>query len=536
MCLGSSRKYCKRNIKIMAKAIYRIYRPTTFKEVSGQEHVVRTIQNQYASESLAHAYLFTGPRGVGKTTIARLMAKLVNCQSPKGSESCNTCDACLQMATGKALDVYEIDAASHTQVEHVREGVINSVRFAPNQLNKKVYIIDEVHMLSASAFNALLKTLEEPPEYALFILATTEIHKVPDTIISRCQRFDFRRIEADELVKRLEGIVKLEGVDVEKAVLREIVRHSDGCARDAESLLGQVLALGEKKIGLKEASLVLPVSNDVQVQTLIDALMARETKKGIELLNETLDQGMDLKHFVSDVISGLRDRLMASLTEASEPSVLVQYAIDEFINARNRIRLSHIPQLPVELAIVKICTGTGWVKPPSDFNQQEVGSGRVSPSQKEDQASVKVETKKDVSVSEDTDQLIESSSGKSETKKATQSVVSETVFDSVPVINIEDVKKKWPQVYDQIKQCNASLPLMMKQCEVSGVEGERVELSFDFDLYVDTVNKEKNRTLIEGVLEQVLGKKLRIRAVASKKSQSDEVVNGLLQEFGGSVV
>ncbi|MBM5789985.1 DNA polymerase III subunit gamma/tau, partial [Candidatus Parcubacteria bacterium] len=171
-------------------ALYRVYRPSTFADVIGQPHVSTTLQNQYATGTLAHAYVFTGPRGVGKTTTARLLAKLVNCEAAKGSEPCNACGACTQIAEGSALDVCEIDAASNTDVENVRENVIKGVRFAPNQLQKKVFIIDEVHMLSTHAFNALLKTLEEPPEHALFILATTEIHKVPETIISRCQRFD----------------------------------------------------------------------------------------------------------------------------------------------------------------------------------------------------------------------------------------------------------------------------------------------------------------------------------------------------------
>ena len=501
----------------MPKAIYRIYRPKTFKEVSGQEHVVRTVQNQHASETVAHAYLFTGPRGVGKTTIARLLAKLVNCEKSKNAEPCNSCSACDQIAAGNSLDVHEIDAASHTDVENVRENIIKAVRFSPNQLQKKVYIIDEVHMLSTSAFNALLKTLEEPPEHALFILATTEIHKVPETIISRCQRFDFKRIDPKELLKRLKRIVKSEGVEFDQEVLEEIIRHSEGCVRDAESLLGQVLALGDKKITLKEASLVLPTSNPVQVGELVEFLHARNASDAVRLLNEIIDQGMDLQHFVRDVIYLLRDQLMESVSSGSADSGFVEQAIAELLDAQSRIRYSHIPQLPIELAIVKICRFGSPPAEPQDFPKQGAVSSRPEPSEP-------------VVTPEPTDvPPIDPEPAKPE--------VVDKVFDTVPVIDIEEVKGKWPKVYEQIKQCNASLPLMMKACEVTDLDGDRVELAFEYDLYVQTINKEKNRTLIENVIEEVVGKKLRIKAVSSdKRAENDEVVKGLMEEFGGSVV
>ncbi len=544
----------------MAKAIYRIYRPKTFKEVSGQEHVVRTVQNQYAAETVAHAYLFTGPRGVGKTTIARLLAKLVNCTDSKKSEPCNICDACSQVMGGNSLDVYEIDAASHTDVENVRENIIKSVRFAPNQLKKKVYIIDEVHMLSISAFNALLKTLEEPPEHALFILATTEIHKVPETIISRCQRFDFGRIENQEMVERLQRIVKGEGVEIDKDVLEEVVRHSDGCARDAESLLGQVLALGEKKIGLDEASLVLPTSSPVQVQAIIAALGSRDAAESVKLLNEVIDMGMDLPNFVSDVIHELRDSFMAAVSSGSSEIVFLEYALGELIDAQSKVRYAHIPQLPIELALVKICR-YGSPPPPvakQDFKGQGADSGRGE--SVDDVESAAIQTPEAESglgsaggISsqnqpdgfeeeapqqpfgdlDGADQKIESVPTSSED----DNIVKDTVFDSVPVMDIDEVKGKWPKVYEQIKQCNASLPLMMKSCEVTGMRGDQVELAFDFDLYVQTVNKEKNRALIENVIEEVLGKRLRVRAIpSSKRAENDEVVQGLVEDFGGSVV
>ena len=510
----------------MGKAIYRTYRPKTFQEVSGQEHVVRTLQNQHASGSIAHAYLFTGPRGVGKTTTARLIAKLVNCLSPKKNEPCNTCDACMSVASGQALDVYEIDAASNTGVDNVRETVIDSVRFAPNVLKKKVYIIDEVHMLSTSAFNALLKTLEEPPEHVLFVLATTEIHKVPETIISRCQRFDFKRISSNELVERMKGIVKEEGVKVDEAVLREIARHSGGCARDAESLLGQVLALGDKNIGIEEASLVLPATQTVLVEAFARSLKDHAAARAIAQLNENLETGVDLRLFVSDTISWLRDRLLETVggTHTEFSVGFLQIAIEELLATQRTRANEQLPQLPVELAVIKICG--------LDFQKQGVDSVRIeeslgSPGGLEGATVVAAGFPARHSFSD----------GGSLGEAEEVAMNDKTVFDTVPVISLEDVKNKWPEVYEQIKSCNVSLPMMMKTCEVHGVEGEQVELGFEYDLYVDTVNQEKNRNLIEGVFETVLGRRMRVRAVQKKvKTPVDETVGNLLQEFGGSLV
>jgi DNA polymerase III subunit gamma/tau len=480
--------------------------------------VVRTLQNQHATESIAHAYLFTGPRGVGKTTTARLIAKLVNCLSPLKNEPCNTCDACVAIASGQALDVYEIDAASHTGVDNVRETVIDSVRFAPNVLKKKVYIIDEVHMLSPSAFNALLKTLEEPPDHVLFVLATTEIHKVPETIQSRCQRFDFKRIGTETLVERMKGIVHEEGVKVDEAVLREIARHSTGCARDAESLLGQVLALGEKEIGLKEASLVLPATQTVLVEAFVQSLALKHAAQAITQLNTYLEDGVDLRQFVSESISFLRDELLSTVAGTGKTFEVkfLQTAIEELLTAQRSRYSENIPQLPVELAIIKICG--------LDFQKREVDSVHVDViARKESQAT-------DEAISEI---VSVAPTGASELPRHDTHT---TVFDSVPVISLEDVKSKWPEVYEQIKSCNASLPMLMQSCEVSSIEGQHVELGFEYGLYVETVNQEKNRRLIEGVFEQVLGQKLRVKAIRKKASvHEDETVGNLLQEFGGTV-
>jgi DNA polymerase III subunit gamma/tau len=522
----------------MAKAIYRIYRPKTFKEVSGQMHVVKTIQNQHASDSLAHAYLFTGPRGVGKTTTARLIAKLVNCENSKDNEPCNVCNACEQVASGQSLDVYEIDAASHTDVDNVRENIIKSVRFAPNTLKKKVYIIDEVHMLSTSAFNALLKTLEEPPDHVIFVLATTEIHKVPETIISRCQRFDFRRISSEVLIERMKGILKAEGVGVDDDVLVEVARHSEGCARDAESLLGQILALGDKQISMKEASLVLPATQTVLVEEFIETIKNKQAAQAIDLLNGYLEQGVDLRHFVNDVIRLLRDRLLESVggKDNGFDVHMLQTSIDALLIAHRGIRGEQIPQLPVELAIVKMC---GISQPPQDFKKQGVDSVRAEKIVEKKEEVIPDPVPEEVKVEEVRVEEVEVVPEPKEIPVVESVAVeaAETVFDTVPVIDIDEVRKKWPEVYEQLKSCNASLPIMMKACEVSGVADDRVELGFKFDLYVDAVNKDKNRLLIEGVLEKVLGKRIRIKAVhTTSEIEQDENIQSLVHEFGGSVI
>jgi len=494
--------------------LYQKYRPSTFADVTGQYHVITTIQNQISSGSLAHAYLFTGPRGVGKTTTARLLAKIVNCLAVSDGEPCNTCESCKSIVSGQALDVYEIDAASHTDVENIRENIIKSVRFAPNILKKKVYIIDEVHMLSTSSFNALLKTLEEPPSHALFILATTEIHKVPETIISRCQRFDFKRIPQDVMVERLTRIASEEGITVDGQVLTQIAKYSGGCARDAESLLGQVFALGEKTITLEIASLVLPATNAVLIESFVQSLLQKDVSSALRQLNEYLDQGVDLVQFMDDVITRMRDLLLENVSKKDASVTDMRLAIEILLDARNAARGEFLPQLPVELAIVDVCG------PKQAFNSQEVVSvAQVTPP-------------KPTVTLPPPEQVVQPLMVVEAPVESFEAV--ETVFDSVPVISIEEIKKKWPEVFEQLKDCNASLPLMMNSCEVNEVSGNHVELAFEYDLHVQAVNKDKNRVLIEQVLQRVLGQDVRIRAVKSAKTADKEIID-LAEQFGGTI-
>ncbi len=541
----------------MEQTLYRKYRPQTFADLASQEHVKQTIQNQLKSGRVAHAYLFTGPRGVGKTTTARLMAKAVNCEKPEGTvEPCNACAACQAITSGSSLDVYEIDAASHTGVDNVRENIIESVRFAPNLLKFKVYIIDEVHMLSTSAFNALLKTLEEPPAHALFILATTEIHKVPATIVSRCQRFDFRRIPAKEIVSRLKDICKAEKVIVNDDVLFEIARNAEGGARDAESLLGQLLALGEKKIGVEEASLVMPMTQTPAVLAFLTRLSQRDAAATVAFLNEFVEEGGEMNAFLDAIVHMLRSILFAKLggleshaeefDKETSAKVLefsgawstaeLTEAIEAFLDAKRHAKSDAIPQLAAELAVVKLTTDRHPEQTPAEPAEAE-GSLRSGPRQA---------SGRDDEASDFSEQEIASVAPLPRNNKETFSAQeaglsrtdeSPTVLGGVPLLSLDEVKAKWPEVFEKIQSCHASLPLVMQAGQIGGVHEGVVELRFEYALHAETVNRAKNKQLVEGILGEVLGKNVRVNAVHTPAgAANDETVSSLLQEFGGQAV
>lgn len=507
----------------MGEALYRKYRPSTFADVTGQEHVKTTIQNQIASGSLAHAYLLTGPRGVGKTTVARLMAKAVNCLAQKGGEPCNACDACRDVMGGSSLDVFEIDAASQTKVEETRENIVESVRFAPNRLKFKVYIIDEVHMLSTSSFNALLKTLEEPPAHALFILATTEIHKVPATVISRCQRFDFRRLAPDVMAERLRSIVKSEKAKVDDEVLDEIARHADGGLRDAESMLGQILSLDEKTVTMKEASLVLPVTNRAMVDGFVAAMSARDAKEAVRIANEGLEQGVDLPHFVEDVISTLRDKMLGDIGAGSEVEL-----IESLLEARRQMKSSKIVQLPLEIAVIKACS----VPPDPKAQPRKVDSALAAGGPKSPEA---IPAPIPTFVPSPPVSNVVPVATPASVEAVVPIVPVATILGDVPVLDLEDVRRRWPEVFLQIKECNATLPMVVQTGELSAVDGDSIEMSFAYSVYVEAINQDKNRKLLEQVFARVLGRPVRVKARHVKK-EVEQVVDQLIGAFGGNVV
>lgn len=368
----------------MSLVLYRKYRPQAFAEVIGQEHVVKTLTNGISSGIISHAYLFAGPRGSGKTTLARLLAKSLNCQNRKEGEfePCNKCSSCLEIMENRSLDLIEIDAASHRGIDEMKE-LRDGVKFAPSKSKYKIFIIDESHQLTREAANALLKTLEEPPSHVIFILATTEIYKMLPTIISRCQRFDFRKLTLEEIVKRLEFIAKKENIRVGKKALELIALNAAGSIRDAESIFAQVLSFEDvgREITPEEVKNLLGLVETTLISQFCDFLSQKNVSEAINFLNGAIEKGLDIQEFTKSLINYLRQGLILKIMgpESANPIITgltkeemeklqkqatlfkeeeLRRAIELFLEAENKMKYSSIPQLPLELAIMESCGTT----------------------------------------------------------------------------------------------------------------------------------------------------------------------------------
>lgn len=355
------------------QALYRVWRPQTFKDVVGQEHITKTLQNALMQQKISHAYLFSGPRGTGKTSAAKILAKAVNCEKAPTKEPCNQCPSCIGITEGSIADVIEIDAASNNGVDEIRD-IRDKVKYAPSTVKYKVYIIDEVHMLSIGAFNALLKTLEEPPSHVIFILATTEPHKIPLTILSRCQRFEFKRISSSSIVERMKYIVKQSGVDCDEKALQIIARSAEGGMRDALSLLDQTISFSQDKVTIEDALTVTGSVSQSLLNQIALSIAEKDVASGLEALDELIFQGKDPLRFIEDFILYYRDLLLYKVAPNSEQSLervmidsefqsIVEkvknddiYQILEVLNdSQQEMRRTNNPRIFLEVAIIKLC-------------------------------------------------------------------------------------------------------------------------------------------------------------------------------------
>ncbi|MBU0546076.1 DNA polymerase III subunit gamma/tau [Patescibacteria group bacterium] len=520
--------------------LYRKYRPQTFENVIGQTHIIQTITNEISMGRVAQAYLFSGSRGVGKTTTARLLAKAMNCQNRKDGkfEPCEECLSCKEITGGRSIDVIEIDAASQTGVDNVRENIIENAQFKPTASKFKIFIIDEVHMLSNSSFNALLKTLEEPPAHAIFILATTELHKLPDTVISRCQRSNFKKIKFDDMLKRLEELAKSEGVKIDKDVLKRIINKSDGCLRDAESLLGQIFSLNIKKITTEDAQMILPTADAETVLNYVECLIQKNAGDAIRTVNHLGESGASLDQFAHDLLEILRLMIIgqsgATLNNATDYSQEVYKKIKELSQnissdrlvamiekamlRKTQIKSSPIPQLPLELLAVEFC---GEEKNINSDNEQ-----KQNPITAENKPTEK----------------------KPLNNPAPTKTISSTIKNAIADIThkhpisttFEQIQNEWPNILEKLSESNHSLIFILKMCSLEKLDGNKLRVSVPFVLHKEKVEEPKSKKVIEDCLNEIFSENIIIKAEVNSEEKNSTVpeseIQNLAAQFGGEVV
>lgn len=519
-------------------ALYRAWRPQTFGDVVGQEHITQTLKNALKGNRYSHAYLFSGPRGTGKTSIAKIFAKALNCEVGVDGEPCNQCFSCKGIVEGSIMDVVEIDAASNRGVEEIRE-LREKIKFVPTEVSNKVYIIDEVHMLTTEAFNALLKTLEEPPEHVVFILATTEPHKLPLTIISRCQRFDFKRVASESMIARLKQIVREEGYQIEQEALSVIARHAEGGMRDALSLLDQVLSNSKETVSFNDVLRITGRASRSAFSQITRNIHNNEVAKVLQVLADLIQDGKDPERLLEDLLYYYRDLLLyksapnidESLEKVhNEPSfeeIANLYSFEQIYQVMEilnkylkEIKSTNQTRLILELAILRIAKLPEATEPIDQVMQHtpdgdiEILKLRIA----------ELESK----VAQLTQEPIFSkkSSEQNNDKKPTtiiqglndSRVISklEQLSERFSEVNLQNLKQQWGKILQTVKNKRVTVHAWLIDGEPVAAASNIVIIAFNNLMHRETTEKAGNRQLIEEVISELLGNSYNIYTVMQK--------------------
>ncbi|MGZ4142796.1 MAG: DNA polymerase III subunit gamma/tau [Actinomycetota bacterium] len=529
-------------------ALYRRYRPQTFEDVLGQEHVTETIQAGIREDRIGHAYLFSGSRGTGKTSTARILAKALNCEKGPTPNPCNRCDSCVAITEGSSLDVIEIDAASHGGVDDVRELRENAL-LAPAVARKKIYIVDEAHMVSTQGWNAFLKTVEEPPDHVIFVFATTEPHKVLPTILSRCQRFDFRRVSSAQIAEHLARICKEEGIDADEGALQLIARAAEGGVRDALSTLDQLGAGGS--VTLRDAARLLGSTTGDLMFEFADALASSDTGAAVQRVAQLVEEGHDLRVFARQVVEHLRALLLTK--EVPDPGELIDateetrarlaaqadafgnarllHSLRAFVDALSEMRQQAAPRLSVELAVVRV------TMPEADDSAAaavarierlerllEVQHGGTAAATLE--AAPKVTpTQPKEDTPQKTDGAPSAQPRAKASKKAPQApkAASEPTAASAPetaaqIVDLDMLRRSWPVVLEEIRKESRKLHALLGDAGVHSFEGKTLTVEVRFPIHADMVMEQKNSTVIARAVSSVFGVTPVVKAVVGARS------------------
>ena len=529
-------------------ALYREWRPRTFNDVVGQEHITTTLKNQILNNRIAHAYLFCGTRGTGKTSTAKVFAKALNCLDLRDGEPCNKCEMCRKINEGLAIDVTELDAASNNGVDKIRD-IIDDVKYPPQEARYKVYIMDEVHMLSAGAVNAFLKTLEEPPNNVIFILATTDPQKLPITILSRCQRFDFKRINNSEITARLRKIVKEQNVLADERSLNLIARVSDGAMRDSLSILDQAISMGNGNVDYNTVVSMLGLVTNEHLFNLVNAIIQRSVEKSIEIIEDVIYSGKDIYLFIKDLITHYRNLLMVKVTnnpeevlDMSEENIAlikeqgarlraeeIMRCIRILQEAENNAKLSKQARLYCELAVIKMC------KIEYDTSNEVMLTRLNKLEESLRNGSIKVAT-----ASKEVAQI---NNSKTTNAMPGNKVVKEQYSNEVNVgvnpdskITINDVKKSWKDIIERFKARRemiiSSLIMIGKPVDCSnGII--TVEFDNQNEFAKNRLSEAKNRDIINDVFFEIFREKVKVNFVVQSDDNRGKSTEDILRDTLG---